>query len=83
MHRIVKALNRFAYTLFGIACTKSIIGAWYIDPNSIKIFIFIGIPALWSAALTEAKEDSIFGLPMAKDNRACIQFLGESSDDYN
>lgn len=66
-NRAVKILNRFAYTLFGAAFTKSIIGAWYIDPNSIKIFIFIGIPALWLAALTEAKEDTIFALPRTED----------------
>ena len=61
-NRYVKVLNRFAYILFGTAFTKSIIAAWYIDPNCLQSFIFIGIPALWLAKFTEASGDTIFGL---------------------
>ena len=68
MHRATKILNRVAYTVFGIAFTKSTFAAWYIDPNFLKPFIFIGIPAMMIAVLTEAKEDTIFALPRTEDN---------------
>ena len=65
--RCVKVINRIAYFVFGIAFTKSVIVAWYIDPNFLKPFIFIGIPAMLVSALTETKEDTIFALHRTED----------------
>lgn len=67
-NRAIKILNRFAYILFGTAFTKSIIAAWYIDPNCLQAFIFIGIPALWLARFTEVPGDTIFGLARSGDD---------------